>query len=120
MIRILRRSGGRRAKIKLPIGLVVGDDERPAKIAGLAGSVDFIEAGGATPSATFTRIGPNVTVGAGSSVEDAVIRDAIIGDNTTIAASSLHDSIVGDNSAVRGIRGSVQVGDDAEVLGGEE
>ncbi len=63
------------------------------------------------------RLGPNVTVGAGSTVRGSVIRDAIIGERSTVESAELHDSIVGDHVTVRGVRGSVQLGDNSEVLG---
>lgn len=63
------------------------------------------------------RVGPNVTVGAGSAIRGSVVRDAIIGEKSTVESAELHDSIVGDHVTVRGVKGSVQLGDHAEVVG---
>ncbi len=64
-------------------------------------------------------IGPNVTIGAGSTVVDSDLRDTILGERSTVEASSLHDSIIGDRVRVRAVRGSVQLCDDASVEGQE-
>ena len=64
-------------------------------------------------------IGPNVTIGAGSSVVDSDLRDTILGERSTVEASSLHESLIGDRVRVRGVRGAVQLCDDAVVEGRE-
>ena len=62
-------------------------------------------------------IGPNVTIGAGSSVVDSELRDTILGERSSVEASSLHDSLIGDRVRVRGVRGAVQLCDDSVVEG---
>ena len=63
------------------------------------------------------QVGPNVTVGAGTTIRGAVVRDAIIGERSSIESAELHDSIIGDHVTVRGVKGSVQLADHAEILG---
>jgi glucose-1-phosphate thymidylyltransferase len=62
-------------------------------------------------------IGPNVTIGAGSTVRGSALRDAIIGADTVVENSRLHDSILGDHVRVRGVDGIVHLGDHSEVDG---
>ena len=69
---------------------------------------------------TITRstVGPNVSVGKGSVLEDSTIRDSIVGDKCVFANAQLHDSLIGDEVVVRGFRGQATIGDHGE-LGGE-
>ncbi len=62
-----------------------------------------------------SRIGPNVSIGAGSTLEDAEVSHSIIGKNSTITRSVLVNSLVGDEAVVEGVRGEVTVGDHSEV-----
>lgn len=64
------------------------------------------------------EIGPNVTIAAGSVIRGSSLRDAIVGEGSRIEDSRLHDSLVGARAVVRGVEGSVNVGDDSEVVGG--
>jgi glucose-1-phosphate thymidylyltransferase len=62
-----------------------------------------------------SKIGPNVTLGAGAVVEESELRDTIVGPKSKIVRSSLHDSLVGDEAVVEGVRGQVTIGDHSEV-----
>jgi len=64
------------------------------------------------------EIGPNVTIGSGSVIRRAVLRDCIIGVNTTIVGSRLHGSLIGDHVRIEGIDGSVSLVDHSTVVGG--
>jgi glucose-1-phosphate thymidylyltransferase len=64
-----------------------------------------------------SEIGPNVTIGTGSVVRRTKLRDTIIGEDTTVENASLHASMIGDRALVRGVAGSVSLGDDAQVGG---
>ena len=66
-----------------------------------------------------SEIGPNVTIETGTTVKGAHLRDTLIGRDCAIEGATLHDSIVGDRSTVRGIRGSVSVAPDSELVGDE-
>lgn len=71
-----------------------------------------IEAGAVVEGST---VGPNVVIGAGTSVKGSTLRDAVVGEKGTIDGCSLHDSMLGDRVTVEGVSGAVTLGDDAEV-----
>ena len=60
-------------------------------------------------------IGPNVTIGAGSVVEDSRISHSIVGSKTRIRGSVLTNSLIGDETVVAGVIGEVTLGDHSEV-----
>ena len=62
-----------------------------------------------------STIGPNVSIGAGSVVEQSVIRDSVIGAKSRILRSVLTKSMVGDEALVEGVKGEVTLGDHSEV-----
>jgi glucose-1-phosphate thymidylyltransferase len=61
------------------------------------------------------EIGPNVTIGAGSTVRGGRLSDTIVGEGSTLEECDLHDSLIGSRVTVRGVRGQVDVGDDSSV-----
>ena len=63
------------------------------------------------------EIGPNVTIGAGSTVRGSKVRDSILGDRVRISGSTLHDSLIGDEASVVGVNGTVDVGHHSTVSG---
>ncbi|MEN8376992.1 MAG: sugar phosphate nucleotidyltransferase [Gemmatimonadota bacterium] len=63
------------------------------------------------------EVGPNVSIGAGSVVRDAALRDTIIGENSLVERSTLRDSIIGDYARVAGVKGSVRLGDHSDIAG---
>ncbi|MGH7539562.1 MAG: sugar phosphate nucleotidyltransferase, partial [Gemmatimonadota bacterium] len=62
-------------------------------------------------------LGPNVSGAGGSRVRRSRLRDCIVGEHTEIESCDLHASIVGDHARLRGVRGSVSVGDHSVVDG---
>lgn len=64
-----------------------------------------------------STVGPNVSVSAGTVIEDSTVKDAIIGENSRIVRSRLHDSLVGDRVILEGFSGDATVGDDSELHG---
>jgi glucose-1-phosphate thymidylyltransferase len=62
-----------------------------------------------------STIGPNVAIGAGSTVENATLSDTIVGNGSTVKQSKLTQSLIGDAAAVEGITGKVNVGDHSTV-----
>ena len=62
-----------------------------------------------------SHIGPNVTLSAGTSVKGSKLRDVIVGEQAKIEGCELHDSLVGDHVILRGVRGSVDIGDHSIV-----
>jgi glucose-1-phosphate thymidylyltransferase len=61
------------------------------------------------------EIGPNVTVESGSVLRGSKLRDTIVGESSTIEHAVLHDSLIGDHATVRGVQGSVSVGNHSSV-----
>jgi glucose-1-phosphate thymidylyltransferase len=66
-----------------------------------------------------SMVGPNVSLGAGSIVESATVRDTIAGTGTRIVRSVLRNSLLGDDVFVAGVLGEVTLGDHSEVRGDE-
>ncbi len=62
-----------------------------------------------------STIGPNVSIGAGSVIEDSKISHTIIGTGTKIARSLLTNSLVGDEATLDGVKGQVTLGDHSEI-----
>jgi len=62
-----------------------------------------------------STIGPNVSIGAGSVIEDSKLSHTIVGTGATIKNSTLTNSLVGVEAHLEGIRGEVTVGDNSEV-----
>jgi len=62
-----------------------------------------------------STIGPNVSIGAGSVIENSEISHSIIGTGAQISRSKLTNSLVGDEAVLEGVRGEVTVGDNSEV-----
>jgi len=74
----------------------------------------YVEDGVTLSNAT---IGPNVTLGKGSTVESSTLTDTIVGAKCTIKHSTLHNSLIGDDVVIEGLRGEVTLSDHAEVRG---
>jgi len=87
---------------------------RPKSLAADAKIVEpvYIEDGVTVRRST---IGPNVSISAGSVIEDSTLRDTIVGAKTTIMKSALHDSLVGDEVVLEGFKGDATVGDHSEL-----
>ena len=64
-----------------------------------------------------STIGPNVTLLAGSVVEDSTITNSVLGAKVQIRKSELANSFIGDNAIVEGIRGELTIADHSEVRG---
>jgi glucose-1-phosphate thymidylyltransferase len=60
-------------------------------------------------------IGPNVTIGEGSSIQYAVVRESIIGSFAIIENVVLYKSVVGSDTMVRGMQQSLNIGDNTEI-----
>lgn len=60
-------------------------------------------------------VGPNVSLGAGATVEGSTLTNSIIESEARITDSSLSDSLVGHNAVLVGVTGQVTVGDHSEV-----
>ena len=62
-----------------------------------------------------SKIGPNVSIGAGTVLDGAEVSHSIIGSKTKITNSVLRNSLVGDEVVLEGVKGEVTVGDHTEV-----
>jgi glucose-1-phosphate thymidylyltransferase len=62
-----------------------------------------------------SKVGPNVSIGAGTVVDGSEISNSIIGSNAKIMSSVLRNSLIGDEVAIEGLRGEVTIGDHSEV-----
>jgi glucose-1-phosphate thymidylyltransferase len=72
----------------------------------------YIEDGASASNAT---IGPNVSIGKGSKIIGSTVRDTVLGDGCTITDSALHDSMLGNGVVLTGVKGSMTLGDHAEL-----
>ncbi len=64
---------------------------------------------------TDCYLGPNVVVGANTTVTNCTLRDTIIGDRCRITTSTLRDSMIGDAVVLEGVTGSVTLGENCEI-----
>ena len=62
-----------------------------------------------------SKIGPNVSIGAGSVLDGTEISHSIVGSNAKITKSVLKNSLVGDDAVLEGVKGEVTLGDNSEV-----
>jgi glucose-1-phosphate thymidylyltransferase len=62
------------------------------------------------------EIGPNVTLGAGTTVRGSALADCIVGANSSIVDCRLRDSLIGNEVKVHGVRGQVDLGDHSVVV----
>jgi len=62
-----------------------------------------------------SKVGPNVSIGAGSVLDNAEVSNSIVGSNARITRSVITNSLVGDDAIVVGVRGEMTVGDHSEV-----
>lgn len=75
----------------------------------------YIEDGAKASDAT---IGPNVSIGKGTTITGSTIRNAVVGDNCVITGSTLHDSMLGNGVLLTGVNGSMTLGDNSEFTAG--
>ena len=92
---------------------------RPASLSKDARIVDpvYIEDGVTISRST---VGPNVSISAGTTIEDSTIRDTIVGLKSRVAKADLHDSLIGDEVVVEGFRGNATIGDHSELHGSKD
>ncbi len=64
---------------------------------------------------TASTIGPNVSIGSGSVIENSTLSHTIVGTGARISRSEIRNSLVGDDSVLEGVVGEVTVGDNSEV-----
>lgn len=64
---------------------------------------------------TGSKVGPNVSIGAGSVIDGSTLRDVVMGSKSALTNCALHDSLIGDDVTLDGVKGSVTIGDHSEV-----
>jgi glucose-1-phosphate thymidylyltransferase len=64
-------------------------------------------------------IGPHVSIGPNCVIEGCKISDSIIESGTQIRDSSLSHSLIGRDTRVAGVTGSVDIGDNSDVVGSD-
>jgi len=58
-----------------------------------------------------STIGPNVSIGKGSRITGATLSDCVVGEDAVIEDCELSESLVGAHVRIRGVRGTVLLGD---------
>jgi glucose-1-phosphate thymidylyltransferase len=71
------------------------------------------------PDATVERavIGPHVSIGAGATVRDAIVRDAIIDEGATVERALVEHSILGPRASLRGQFQRLNLGENSGLSG---
>jgi glucose-1-phosphate thymidylyltransferase len=62
-----------------------------------------------------SKVGPNVSIGAGSVLDGVDVSNSIVGAEAKITRSVLKNSLVGDYAVVEGVKGEMTIGDHSEV-----
>ena len=60
-------------------------------------------------------IGPHVTVANNAHINYSIVKDSIIGSFSTIEEAVLRQSIVGSDAAIKGLSQSLNIGDNTEI-----
>jgi len=60
-------------------------------------------------------IGPNVAVGANTTIGHSIVRDSIIGSYTNLYEVVLDNSLIGSDASVKGLSRSLNIGDNTEI-----
>lgn len=61
-------------------------------------------------------IGPYVSISAGTQVNDAIIKNSILGENAEVSSIILENSLISDNAKVGGAQFRLNVGDSSEII----
>lgn len=61
------------------------------------------------------EIGPNVSIGRGSTIRGSRLADCIVGEDTRLENCDLRDSLIGDDVEATGLRGTAYLGDHAMI-----
>lgn len=60
-------------------------------------------------------VGPNVTIGANTVIEDSIVDNSIIGDYAKIQEIILRQSVIGNDASIKGVHKSLNIGDNTEI-----
>ena len=92
-----------------------GSASRPKVVADKASKIIdpvYVEKG---VTITGSAVGPNVSIGAGSTISGCVLRDTIIGTKAKLTDAKLTNSLIGDDVIISGVEGELTVGDHSEI-----
>lgn len=64
-----------------------------------------------------SRVGPNVSIGKGTVIEQSVVRNSILGERVRVSGADLQESLIGDEALVEGVVGGLTISDHSEVRG---
>ncbi|RME91769.1 MAG: glucose-1-phosphate thymidylyltransferase [Bacteroidetes bacterium] len=64
---------------------------------------------------TNSIIGPHVTIGNHVRIDNAILANSIIGNFTSIREAVLQKSVIGNDTSIRGLRQSLNIGDNTEI-----
>lgn len=64
---------------------------------------------------TNSIVGPHVTIGDNTQINYAIIKESIIGNYARIEEVVLQNSLVGSDAAIKGLRQSLNIGDNTEI-----
>ena len=97
---VLERGGARRPKTA-PNGVTINDPV-------------YIED---DVTITNSTIGPNVSLGSGTTVDGSTLSDSVIGQRSKVANSKLTRSLIGDDVSIDGMNGEVNITDHSRIKG---
>ena len=60
-------------------------------------------------------VGPNVSIGEGSTIDGSTLSDSIVETHAEIKASTLTNSLIGHHTVIDGVSGEISVGDHSEI-----
>ncbi|WP_018613582.1 sugar phosphate nucleotidyltransferase [Segetibacter koreensis] len=60
-------------------------------------------------------IGPHVAIGANTNIKQSIVRESIIGSYTNLNDIVLDNSLIGSDASVKGLRRSLNIGDNTEI-----
>jgi glucose-1-phosphate thymidylyltransferase len=66
---------------------------------------------------TNSTIGPNVSLGSGTTVDGSTLSDSVVGKRSKVANSKLIKSLIGDDVTIDGMNGELNVTDHSRIKG---
>jgi glucose-1-phosphate thymidylyltransferase len=97
---VLEKGGARRPK-SVPSGVTINDPV-------------YIED---DVTITNSTIGPNVSLGSGTTVDGSTLSDSVIGKRSKVANSKLTKSLIGDDVTIDGMNGELNITDHSRIKG---
>jgi glucose-1-phosphate thymidylyltransferase len=64
---------------------------------------------------TNSIVGPHVTIGSDTVIKNSIIRESIIGSFSNLEEVVLSYSVIGSDAAIKGVRQSLNIGDNTEI-----